>query len=78
MARPIENFVEVEKQGNFSLWINKPVYKIYKTNYGYFRNIKTGENMGQQVELHVNLYDENYKKLDIASYEEDCYVLVEE
>lgn len=77
MVRPIENFVEVETRGNFSLWINKPVYKIYKTTSGYIKNIKTGENMGQVVELHMNLYDENNNKLDIAGYEEDCYEIVE-
>lgn len=78
MVRPIENFVEVETWGNFSLWINKPVYKVYKTTSGYIRNIHTGENMGQHVELHMNLYDENNQKLDFASYEEDCYEIVEE
>lgn len=78
MVRPIENFVNVETRGKFSLWLNKPVYKIYKTTSGYIKNKKTGENMGQVVELHVNLYDENKNKLDFANYEEDCYEIVEE
>lgn len=51
MTRAIENFVEVETQGNFSLWIDRPIYKIYKTNDGYVRNTRTGENMGTTVEL---------------------------
>ena len=75
MTRPIENFVEDETQGNFSLWIDRPVYKIYKTTDGYVRNTRTGENMGTTVELHMNLYDDN--KLDVATYEEDCYEFVE-
>lgn len=78
MIKPIKNFVEVNMQGNFSLWINKPIYKIYKTNSGYIKNIKTGENMGQIVELHINLYDDNNNKLCVANYEEDCYEIVEE
>lgn len=78
MVRPIEKFIKVETQGNFSLWINRPVYKIYKTTSGYIRNTKTGENMGSFVELHMNLYDENNTKLDFATYEEDCYEIVEE
>lgn len=78
MVRPIENFVEVETQDNFSLWINKPVYKIYKTTNGFILNTRTGENMGQQVELHINLYDENNNRLRVATYEEDCYEIVED
>lgn len=78
MVRPIENFVKVETLGNFSLWINKPIYKIYKTTSGYIRNIHTGENMGRTVELRLNLYDAHNKKLAIASYDEDCYEIVEE
>ncbi|MCH5159568.1 MAG: hypothetical protein J1F66_01800 [Clostridiales bacterium] len=78
MVRPIDNYIEVETQGSFSLWINKPVYKIYETSGGYIRNVRTGENVGQHVELHMNLYDENHVKLEVASYEEDCYELVEE
>lgn len=78
MVRPTENFVEVETRGNFSLWINKPVYKIYKTTAGYIQNTNTGENMGKHVELHMNLYDENNNKLEVVSYEEDCYEIVEE
>lgn len=78
MLRPLENFVEVETRENFSLWINKPVYKIYKTTSGYIKNTKTGENMGKHVELHMNLYDANNNKLDVVSYEEDCYEVVEE
>ncbi len=78
MIRPIENFVEVETRGNFSLWINKPIYKIYKTTCGYVRNTRTGENMGQTVNLHLNLYDDNNNKLAVASYDEDCYEIAEE
>ena len=52
MTKPIENFVEVETQGNFSLWIDRPIYQIYKTTCGYVRNTRTGENMGDTVELH--------------------------
>ena len=65
MTRPIENFVEVETQGNFSLWIDRPIYQIYKTTCGYVRNTRTGENMGTTVELHMNLYDDEYNKLDV-------------
>ncbi len=78
MVRPIEYFVEVETRDNFSLWINRPVYKIYKTTSGHIKNTKTGENMGKIVELHMNLYDENNNKLDFATYDEDCYEIVEE
>lgn len=78
MVRPIENFVEVETRGNFSLWINKPIYKIYKTTSGFIRNTKTGENMGKIVKLHMNMYDENNNKRNIATYDEDCYEIVEE
>lgn len=78
MVRPIEKFVEVETLGNFSLWLNRPIYKIYKTTSGFIRNTKTGENMGQTVELHMNLYDENKNKLEFATYDEDCYEIVEE
>ena len=77
MTRPIENLVEVETQGNLSLWIDRPIYQIYKTTCGYVRNTRTGENMGTTVELHMNLYDDEYNKLDVATYEEDCYEFVE-
>ena len=78
MIKPITNFVEVETNGLFSLWINKPIYKIYKTTSGYIRNTKTLQNMGQCVELCVTLYDENNNKLDFAVNDEDCYEIVEE
>lgn len=78
MVRPIDNFVEVETKDNFSLCINKPIYKVYKTTDGYIRNTRTGENVGKLVELHLKLYDENFNKLAIASYDEDCYEIVEE
>ncbi len=77
MIRPIDNFVKVETCGNFSLWINKPIYKIYKTTSGFIQNTKTGENMGEFVELHINLYDANNNKLSVATYDEDCYQIVE-
>lgn len=78
MIRPIDNFVEVETDGCFSLWINKPIYKVYKTTSGYIRNTKTLQNMGECVELCMNLYDEHYNKLDVAVNDEDCYEIVED
>lgn len=77
MLKPIDNFVKAETRDNFSLWINKPVYKVYKTTSGCIVNTRTGENMGQTVELHLNLYDENNNKLAQAAYEEDCYAIAE-
>lgn len=76
--RPIENFVKVESDGVFSLWLNRPVYKIYKTEVGYIKNLKTGENMGQSLELHMNLYDEHYRRREDIEYEEDCYEIAED
>ena len=49
----------------------------FTTTCGYVRNTRTGENMGDTVELHMNLYDDEYNKLDVATYEEDCYEFVE-
>ncbi len=78
MANIIDNFVQVEACGSFSLFINRPVFKIYKTTRGYIKNTKTGANMGQIVELHMNLYDENHNKLAVVTCEEDCYEIVED
>lgn len=77
MIKPIFNYVEVERRNKFSLWINRPIYKIYKTTGGYIRNTNTGENMGQKVVLCMNLFDEKFKKSDIVTYDEDCYEIVE-
>lgn len=78
MLKPIENFEQVETQGKFALWLNRPIYKIYKIDSGYIRNIRTGENMGKQVVLRVRLHDESNLPLSDCKYDEDCYEFVEE
>ncbi len=76
--KPIENFVKVETCGDFSLWLNKPVYKEYKTMNGYIRNTKTGTNMGKSVMLVMNLYNDKNEKSEMAILDDDCYEIVEE
>ena len=63
---------------NFALWLNKPVYAIYRTAAGYIKNVKTGENMGKETVLRINLHDENFLPLKTERYEENCYVFAKE
>lgn len=76
--KPIESFIEVEKQGDFALWLNKPVYAIYRTATGCIKNVKTGENAGKEVVLRIHLHDENFLPLTNERYEENCYVFTKE
>lgn len=72
-----DNFELFETSGDWARFLNRPVYKEIQT-YGtaYIRNIKTGENCGQRIELHCYLFDEFGNKLDTPICEEDCYEVV--
>ena len=49
--------VLIDSDGNFCLYKN-----IYQTSHGYYRNTKTGENCGKNVEIYKG--------------DEDCYELI--
>ena len=55
--------IKIDEQGNFTLYKETYPWKTYGTTHGYYRNIKTGENCGQTVELYEG--------------DEDCYELVD-
>lgn len=72
----MQEFKEISREGDFSLWVNHPIYKTYQiSDGGYIRNTKTGENCGQQVILRKCFYDGS-TRLDTPIYEEDCYEYV--
>ncbi len=62
-------------EGEFTLWVNSPIYKIYAAGAGYIRNTKTQENCGKEVILRKHLYL-NGQKLSEPIYDEDCYEIV--
>ena len=73
------NFEMFETNGKWALFLNCPVYKEIKAyNGSYIRNIKTGENCGDHVELHCHLFDEFGNELDNPMYDEDCYEVITE
>lgn len=73
----MSNFKQISSEGEFSLWVNSPVYKTYVIAGGYIRNTKTGENCGQEVKLRKH-YDQNGIKLAEPICDEDCYEFVYE
>lgn len=79
MKNAINKFSKVETKGNFSLFLNTPVYKEYQAGDGFvIKNTKTGEILGKSVQLYMHLYDDNFNKLPEIVYDEDCYEIVEE
>lgn len=54
--------VLVDSDDNFCLYQKIYPIKIRQTSHGYYRNTKTGENCGKNVEIYKG--------------EEDCYELV--
>lgn len=72
-----DKFEMFETNGDWALFLNHPVYKqIEAFGDAYIRNIKTGENCGQYVELRCRLFDEFGNKLDNPIYDEDCYEVI--
>lgn len=74
----MENSKVISTEGDFSLHAYSPVYKTYKTDIGYIRNTKTGENCGQIVKLRKYYYDYLGNRLPEPAYDEDCYEFVTE
>lgn len=71
----MSNFKQVSTDGEFSLWVNSPIYKNYAISEGYIRNTKTGENCGKKVVLRKHYYD-GATRLAEPIYDEDCYEFV--
>ena len=71
----MSNFQQLSSDGEFSLYVNSPVYKTYKINSGYIRNTKTGKNCGQEVKLCKRYYQDGVR-LTEPIYDEDCYEFV--
>ncbi len=71
----MSDFIQVSTEGEFSLWVSSPVYKIYEIRDGYIRNTKTGKNCGKEVKLRKHYY-QNGKKLAEPIYDEECYEFV--
>ena len=70
------NFKQISAEGEFSLWVDSPIYKSYTAgDDGYIRNTKTGENCGKQVILRKHYY-EGTKRLKEPICDEDCYEFV--
>jgi hypothetical protein len=72
------NFEPLIKDGDWELWVNRPVYREIRAygNY-YIINLETGEDCGQLVELHCTLFDDQGNKLEEPIYEDNCYEIVE-
>lgn len=72
----MNDFKQVSVEGDFSLWVNHPVYKTYTiSRKGYIRNTKTGENCGQKLCLRKHYYN-GATRLQEPIYDEDCYECV--
>lgn len=71
----MSNFKQISTDGEFSLWVNSPIYKSYAISEGYIRNTKTGENCGKKVVLRKHYYDGD-ARLTEPIYDEDCYEFV--
>ena len=70
------NFKLISTEGEFSLWVNSPIYKTYAVSEGaYIRNTKTGENCGKEVILRKH-YFIGTEQLPDPVYDEDCYEFV--
>lgn len=79
MKRYNNNFVAVLTAGNFTLWINRPIYKEYVAGNGMkIINTATGENMGKNLKLYTHLYDANLHRLPEEIRDEDYYTVVGE
>ena len=68
----------IKVDGNFSMWLCPNVYKIVRTQTGYVKNNKTGENCGKIVYLYKHCYDERGARLPEPLYDDNCYVIIEE
>lgn len=71
----MDKFNKVSTEGEFSLWVNSPIYKTYAISEGYIRNTKTGENCGKEVILRKHYYD-GAKRLEEPICDEDCYEFI--
>lgn len=71
----MSKFNQISTDGEFSLWVNSPIYKSYVTSEGYIRNTKTGENCGKKAILRKHYYD-GATRLTEPIYDEDCYEFV--
>lgn len=63
--------------GEFTLMVNSPIYLTKTAAKGHFIDTRTGENVGQTVDLHIILCD-GTNILPEPVYEEDFYELVDE
>lgn len=72
------NFEVVEKNGDWELLVNRPVYREIKA-YGncYIIDLDTGKDCGQYVALYCTLFDEHGNKLEDPIYEVNHYEVVE-
>ena len=71
-------FSPVYTEGEFTLWVNSPIYKTYVAGEGYYiRNINTGQNCGREVVLRKRFYL-NGEKLQKPILDEDCYEVASE
>ena len=73
------DYILYSTDGEFSLYVRPKVYKTYVISEGgYIRNIITGENCGQKVELCCQYYAEDGSLLNNPIYDVDCYEYVYE
>ena len=68
-------FKQISTDGEFSLWVDSPVYRVHQITDGYIRNTRTGENCGQEVKLYKHYYKDGIKLVE-PIYDEDCYEFV--
>jgi hypothetical protein len=76
----LNRHVPVETEGNFTLEVNQPIYKIIEAGPGRLvRNKVTREIVGKYKYLHVRLHNmRTLAPLLEPDYEEDVYEIVEE
>lgn len=73
-----KNFELFETNGDWEVYLNRPVYKEYRT-FGSTRifNTETGEDCGNNIKLYCTLFDENGQRLPEPIYDPDCYEIRE-
>lgn len=71
------NFELAHTDGDWELYINRPVYKeIIAYGDYYIINEETGEDCGQRVELFCTIADSEGNLLPEPIYEKNCYKIV--
>lgn len=72
------NFELLEKNGDWEMWVNRPVYREIRAHGNYhIIDLDTGEDCGQYVALHCTLFEKDGTKLEEPIYEENHYEIVE-